>query len=184
MPGAPKSKPSKHEGHDISPAFQGRFDLAPQPVSRFLAALQGGRRQQDKEVRPRRNISQDHAFEIAACDAVVVEEYIEAVICKILKNCKRPWDICAAIAEKDGFFDAFHASDSGLTGSRIEQYQKPDAVHVLISGSPPKIRPGGSIRTKNPRRLNFSCRRGSGVSCFGLAETWIVRLRLRWTSGK
>ena len=53
-------------------------------------------------------VSEDDALEVTTRNAIKIEENIKAVLCQVVENIERPKNIGAAIAEKHGFFDAFH----------------------------------------------------------------------------
>ena len=57
-------------------------------------------------MRPRRYISQNDAFEIAAADAGVIEKHIKAVVCEVLIDVECPRKIGAPIAEKNRLFNS------------------------------------------------------------------------------
>ena len=101
-------EPFQHQRHDIALVRQSGLYLAAQPIRGVVATLQRGGCEQDKEMRARSYVAEDDALEVATGDAVVIEEDIIAVLCQVLENSECPRDIGAAIADKNGFLDAFH----------------------------------------------------------------------------
>ena len=63
---------------------------------------------------PRGNVPEYDAFEVAACDAVVIEEDVIAEVSQVLENSERPRNIRAAITDKNRFLDAFHTQTGFL----------------------------------------------------------------------
>ena len=49
-----------------------------------------------------------HALQVVAGNLVVVEENINAVVCKVLKNGERRWKIGTAMTEENRLFDLLH----------------------------------------------------------------------------
>ena len=62
-------------------------------------------------MRPRLYVFEYDALEVAAGDTLVIEKDVIAVVCQVLVNSQRLRKIGAAITEKNGFLDAFHALD-------------------------------------------------------------------------
>lgn len=60
---------------------------------------------------PRGDVAEYEALEVAASDAIVIKENVIAVVSQVLENSERPGNIGAAITDKDGFINAFHAFD-------------------------------------------------------------------------
>jgi len=60
---------------------------------------------------PRLYVSEYDALEVATGDTALINEYVIAVLSQVLKNGERPGNIGAAIADKNGFFDAFHTAN-------------------------------------------------------------------------
>jgi hypothetical protein len=54
-----------------------------------------------EKVRPRSNVFQNDGLEIAAGDAIVVDEYVVAMVGKVLENRQPPSLISAAIANEN-----------------------------------------------------------------------------------
>ena len=54
------------------------------------------------------DVLHNHSFEVAAANAVKVEENIEAVVGQVLKDCQCPGTVCAAITEEYCFLDPSH----------------------------------------------------------------------------
>src|SRR5579862_3022376 len=75
-----------------------------------MAALQRRGSEKNEKVGARNDVSQNHALEIAAGDAVVVKKDVEAVLGQVLEDGKRPGDVGPAVAQKYGLFDAIHVS--------------------------------------------------------------------------
>ena len=56
------------------------------------------------------DVFKDDGFEVAAGDAVVIEENVVAVLGEVLKDGERAEGVGAAVADEDGFFDASHGA--------------------------------------------------------------------------
>ena len=54
------------------------------------------------------DVAENDLFEVAAGDAVVVKEYVEAVGLEILEDGEGPGHVGASVADEDGFLDALH----------------------------------------------------------------------------
>jgi hypothetical protein len=70
-------------------------------------------------MRPRSNVFEYDALEVAAGNAVVIKERVIAVVSQVLENGECPRNIGAAITEKNGFLDAFH-TQTGFPNRRTE----------------------------------------------------------------
>ena len=104
-------EPFQHQRHNIALAAQRSLDLAPQPVCRFGATFQRRWGQDDKEMRP-------------LGDACVIKEYVVAMLGKVLKDGERPVEIGAAIAEKNGFLDSFHAPRPTVSFTQTDRIER------------------------------------------------------------
>ena len=84
---------------------------------------------------PCRYIAKNDTLEVAASDTVVIKKQVITVLCQVLENSERPRNIGAAIAEKNGFFDAFHTESMAICtrNARTEQYQNA-FVYALCGG--------------------------------------------------
>jgi hypothetical protein len=96
--GPTEVEPFEHQRDDIALVSQRRLYLAAQPIPRVSATLK----------RPRSYVLEYAAFEVATGDAVVIEEDVIAVLCQVPEYCQCPWNIGAAITDKDGLLDALH----------------------------------------------------------------------------
>src|SRR5665213_278562 len=104
-----KAKTLQHEGNNIAFAIERCLNLTPHKIRRFATALQCGRSQNDNKMSPRCNVLKDYALKVTTSNAVIVYEDIVAVLSQMLPDGERPREICAAIADKDRFVDAFHS---------------------------------------------------------------------------
>jgi hypothetical protein len=123
--GPTEVEPFEHQRDDIALVSQRRLYLAAQPIPRVSATLKRRGREQDKEMRPRSYVLEYAAFEVATGDAVVIEEDVIAVLCQVPEYCQCPWNIGAAITDKDGLLDALHnPSRRPLRGrTKLQPYQ-------------------------------------------------------------
>jgi len=117
-------EPFQHQRDDIALVNESRLYLSAQPICRVVATLKRGRSEQDKEMCPRSNVSENHALEVATGYAIVIEEDIIAVMSEVLENSEGPRNIGAAVTEKGRFFDAFHDKRVPIATNRIAQYQR------------------------------------------------------------
>lgn len=100
----------QHEEHDVAAGFQCRLDLAPQPVSAIATALERRGREQDEEMCPGADVFEDDALEVAAGDALKIEEHVIPVLGQVLEDCQCPGEVGAPVTDKHGFLNAAHVA--------------------------------------------------------------------------
>jgi hypothetical protein len=76
----------------------------------------------------RANVFKNDGLEVATGNTFVIEENIVAVISQVFIDRYRPREVCAAVADKDGFLDLRHGAiplvdyfqlNSGMAGRKI-----------------------------------------------------------------